>query len=76
MIYALLIFFPQLAVTVRRLHDIGKSGVLILIVFIPFIGSFWLLILSCMEGQSRNNRWGIDPKGKGVHNLIDQIGKE
>ena len=41
-IYAALIMIPSWAVTVRRLHDVGKSGFFLLIQFIPFIGSLWL----------------------------------
>jgi uncharacterized membrane protein YhaH (DUF805 family) len=52
MLYSLLIFIPALAVTVRRLHDIGKSGLMIFIAFIPFIGVFWLLFLLLKKGDS------------------------
>ena len=46
MLYSLFIFIPALAVTVRRLHDVGKSGWMLLIIFIPLIGlSIWLLYL-------------------------------
>ena len=55
-------FIPSLAVLVRRLHDVGKSGWFYLIVLIPFIGAIWLLILYCTEGQKENNKWGPDPK--------------
>ena len=55
-------FIPSLAVLVRRLHDVGKSGWFYLIVLIPFIGVIWLLILYCTEGQKEDNKWGSDPK--------------
>jgi len=50
-LYALLVFIPALAVTVRRLHDVGKSGWMMLIVFIPFIGAIWLLVLLLQRGD-------------------------
>jgi uncharacterized membrane protein YhaH (DUF805 family) len=75
-IYSLLVFIPGLAVSIRRLHDIGKSGWYILLVFLPFIGWIWLLILWCMEGESRPNTWGENPKGIGNDRMINQIGKE
>ena len=50
-LYSLLIFIPALAVTVRRLHDVGKSGWMMLIAFIPF-GVIWLLILLLQKGDS------------------------
>ena len=61
-ICGLIHFIPGLAVIVRRLHDVGKSGWFYLIVLIPFIGVIWLLILYCTEGQKENNKWGPDPK--------------
>ena len=44
-IYSLWVFLPSLAITVRRLHDIGKSWWWILISLIPFIWAIWLFIL-------------------------------
>ena len=55
-------FIPSLAVVVRRLHDVGKSGWFYLLILIPFIGWLWLLILYCIEGQKQDNKWGPDPK--------------
>ena len=76
----LLYFFgtllPSIAVTVRRLHDTGKSGWWYLINFIPYIGKFILLIFACMEGDARTNQWGANPKGRGNYRDIDLIGKE
>lgn len=43
---------PSLAATVRRLHDIGKSGKMIFVAFIPMVGSIWLLILLCKKSKS------------------------
>ena len=55
-------FIPSLAVVVRRLHDVGKSGWFYLLVLIPLIGWAWLFILYCIEGQKEDNKWGPDPK--------------
>jgi uncharacterized membrane protein YhaH (DUF805 family) len=41
-LYSLFIFLPNLAVTIRRLHDTGRSGWWVLIVFFPLIG--WLIL--------------------------------
>jgi uncharacterized membrane protein YhaH (DUF805 family) len=62
-VYSLAIFLPALAVTVRRLHDTGKSGFWIFIALIPLIGSIWLLVLLCTEGTAGENKYGPDPKG-------------
>ena len=76
-IYALLAlatFIPGLAVGIRRLHDVGKSGWFYLIIFIPIIGIIWLLILFFTEGTQGPNQYGPDPKGN--HSEIDQIGQQ
>ncbi len=59
---ALGIFLPGLAVAVRRLHDINKSGWYYLVSFIPFIGSIILLVWFCTEGTRGSNQYGPDPK--------------
>lgn len=61
-IASLALFIPSLAVQVRRLHDIGKSGWYIFIVFIPLVGIILLLIWLCREGTPNNNQFGPSPK--------------
>ncbi|MBC8753620.1 DUF805 domain-containing protein [Kordia sp. YSTF-M3] len=61
-IYGLGILIPNLAVIVRRLHDTGNSGWMILIQLIPLVGGIWLLVLMCTEGQVGPNEYGPDPK--------------
>ena len=58
-VYSLVVFLPSLAVTVRRLHDIGKSGWLYLIVFIPCVGPFILLYYLCEKSESEENIYGL-----------------
>ena len=53
---------PGLAVVVRRLHDVGKSGWFYFILLIPIIGVLWLLVLLCTEGKKEDNKWGTNPK--------------
>lgn len=74
--YALLAFIPSLAVNVRRLHDTGRSGWYILINLIPLAGFIWYLVLMCLEGEQKINRWGDNPKGIGNDLAIDKIGTE
>ncbi|KAA8995177.1 DUF805 domain-containing protein [Affinibrenneria salicis] len=62
MIYALAILLPGLAVTVRRLHDIGKSGWWILISMVPFVGGLVLVAFTCMDSQPAENQFGPNPK--------------
>nr|WP_280638273.1 DUF805 domain-containing protein [Hymenobacter sp. 5317J-9] len=61
---AVALFIPGLAVGVRRLHDVGKSGWFTLIVFVPLVGAIWLLVLACTEGTPGPNQYGEDPKGR------------
>jgi len=61
-IYILAILIPSLAVAVRRLHDVGKSGWMYLIVFIPIIGAFWLLYLFVLDSNQGDNQYGPNPK--------------
>ncbi|PQB06912.1 hypothetical protein BST83_06915 [Polaribacter filamentus] len=75
-VYSLLVFIPSLAVAVRRLHDVGKSGWYYLLIFIPIIGWIWLLVLLVTEGESNSNKWGENPKGIGNESIINQIGLE
>ena len=62
-IYGLAIIIPSLAVTVRRLHDIDRSGWWIFINLIPLIGAIVLLVFAVSEGTPGNNRYGPNPKG-------------
>lgn len=61
-IYALVLFIPGLAVAVRRLHDIGKSGWMILIALIPVIGAIWILVLMLTDSKLGKNQYGENPK--------------
>ena len=61
-IFSLATILPSLAVSVRRLHDIGKSGKILFIIFIPLIGAIWLLVLTLKDSQPGENKWGPNPK--------------
>lgn len=61
-LYFLAIFVPSLAVCVRRLHDVGKSGWFYLISLIPLVGTIWILILFCKDGDAGTNEYGANPK--------------
>jgi uncharacterized membrane protein YhaH (DUF805 family) len=63
LIYLLAMMIPSLAVAVRRLHDVGKSGWMILISFIPLIGTIWLLVLLVSDSTPGENQYGANPKG-------------
>jgi uncharacterized membrane protein YhaH (DUF805 family)/predicted RNA-binding Zn-ribbon protein involved in translation (DUF1610 family) len=61
-IYQIVIFLPSLAVLVRRLHDTGKSGWMVLIILIPIVGFIILFILLIRDSQPGDNQYGPNPK--------------
>ncbi|MBR3938832.1 MAG: DUF805 domain-containing protein [Bacteroidales bacterium] len=63
-IYSIAALIPGLAVGVRRLHDIGKSGWWLLIALVPIIGWIWLIVLCIQDSQAGVNEWGPNPKGE------------
>jgi uncharacterized membrane protein YhaH (DUF805 family) len=65
-LFWLVSFVPGLAVAVRRLHDVDRSGMWLLLMFVPFVGWFTLLIFMCLDGTPGGNRFGADPKARGV----------
>jgi len=61
-LYVAAVLIPGLAVAVRRLHDVGKSGWMILVVLIPFAGAIWLLVLMVTDSNAGDNEYGANPK--------------
>ena len=57
-ILQLIYFLPSLAITCRRLHDVGKSGLTFLLIFIPFVGVFVLLSNLVKKGDASINVYG------------------
>jgi uncharacterized membrane protein YhaH (DUF805 family) len=57
------LFLPGLAVTVRRLHDIGKSGWFYLFILIPLVGPILLLVWFCQDSDGGDNQYGPNPLG-------------
>lgn len=64
-LYSLAVLLPALAVTVRRLHDIGKSGWWILLSLIPIVGSIIVLVFTCLDSEPTDNQYGPNPKFSG-----------
>jgi uncharacterized membrane protein YhaH (DUF805 family) len=60
MIWMLINLLPGLALMVRRLHDVGRSGWWALILLIPLIGAIVLLVWLCSRGTTGPNRFGRD----------------
>lgn len=61
-VYLLGTLIPSLALSVRRLHDVGKSGWWLLLSFVPF-GSLVLLFWAVSDSKPGDNAYGPNPKG-------------
>jgi uncharacterized membrane protein YhaH (DUF805 family) len=61
-VYSLLLLIPSISVTVRRLHDTGRTGWWILIGLIPLIGGIVLLVFMLLDSQPEANEYGPNPK--------------
>ena len=62
MIASLVLFLPSIALGVRRLHDIGRTGWWMLLVFIPLIGWLILIVFYCTKSKAEPNKWGPEPQ--------------
>ncbi|WP_333773776.1 DUF805 domain-containing protein [Streptomyces sp. IBSBF 3136] len=62
LIYSLAVLLPGLGVTVRRLHDTGRSGWWIFISLIPLVGAIILIVFLASEGKAEPNKYGANPK--------------
>ncbi len=62
-IYFFICIAPFISVGTRRMHDIGRSGWWILLVFVPIIGLICLLVLFFRDSEPGENQWGENPKG-------------
>jgi uncharacterized membrane protein YhaH (DUF805 family) len=68
--FGLVSFIPALSITIRRLHDIGKSGWWYFIAFVPLIGGLILLIFTLLDSDPDRNEYGPNPKVPGRATVI------
>lgn len=61
-IFSLVILIPSLSVTVRRLHDIGRTGWWLLLILIPVLGWIALFVFMLLDSESGSNKYGPNPK--------------
>jgi uncharacterized membrane protein YhaH (DUF805 family) len=59
--FSLATLLPSIAVGVRRLHDIDRSGWWVLIWLVPLIGWIFIVIWGCTRGDEGPNRFGLNP---------------
>ncbi|MFI8236139.1 DUF805 domain-containing protein [Streptomyces sp. NPDC085866] len=67
LIYTLAVLLPGLGVTIRRLHDTGRSGWWIFISLIPLVGTIILIVFLATEGKAEQNQYGPNPKYAPAH---------
>ena len=60
-LFVLGMILPSLAVGIRRLHDIDRTGWWVLLWFVPIVGIIVLLVFFVQRGTSGANRFGADP---------------
>jgi uncharacterized membrane protein YhaH (DUF805 family) len=60
-LFCLAIVLPSIAVGIRRLHDIGRSGWWMLLNLIPLVGLV-LFVFACFDSQPGDNAYGPNPK--------------
>ena len=61
-IFSLAILIPSIAVSVRRLHDIDRTGWWVLIALVPLVGWIVLLVFHVQDSTPGTNRYGPNPK--------------
>ena len=60
--FVLLTLAPSISLTVRRLHDVGASGAIYLVKFIPYVGGLIVLIITLLDSKPGANQYGPNPK--------------
>lgn len=61
-LYTLAVLIPSIAVSVRRLHDTGRSGWWVLVALVPLIGAIVLLVFMVQGSKAGQNQYGANPK--------------
>lgn len=67
----LLMFLPLLALSVRRLHDLDKSGWWYLLLCVPIVGVFFLVFWFTARGTEGENRFGADPLSPDLERVFE-----
>ena len=67
LVVSLALLLPGIAVTLRRLHDTGRTGWWIWIALVPIVGAIVLIVFLCQDSQPGENRYGPSPKAGPVY---------
>jgi uncharacterized membrane protein YhaH (DUF805 family) len=71
-LFSLAVLIPSIAVSVRRLHDIDRTGWWVLISLVPLVGWIVLLVFHVQDGTPSPNRYGPDPKSTEYRGITAQ----
>ncbi len=63
-LYLFAVLIPSIAVSVRRLHDTGRSGWWLLIGLIPLVGVLVIFYFTVLDSEPGANQYGPNPKGE------------
>jgi uncharacterized membrane protein YhaH (DUF805 family) len=71
-VYSLAVLLPTIGVSVRRLHDTGRSGWWLLVGLVPLVGPIVLVVFAVQDGNPGANAYGPSPKAQpgAVHQTI------
>lgn len=61
-LWSLAVLLPGIAVGIRRLHDINKSGWWLLISLVPIVGTILVIVWCCKDSDPGENQYGPNPK--------------
>lgn len=70
-LYILGTFLPSLAITVRRMHDVGISGWVYLVSLVPYIGGLVIFVISVIDTQVGTNAYGPSPKENVQQDMVE-----
>lgn len=73
-LYTLAVLLPSIAVTVRRLHDTGRSGWWFLIFLVPVIGAIVLLVFMVLDSKPGQNQYGENQRGQLPNEVAQRVG--
>jgi len=62
-LFMLATILPGMAITIRRIHDIGLSGWFYLLILVPSVGGLIIFVFSLIPSQKNDNKWGPLPEG-------------
>jgi uncharacterized membrane protein YhaH (DUF805 family)/cold shock CspA family protein len=65
-LFVLATLLPSIAVTIRRIHDLGLSGWFYLLILLPYVGGLIIFVFTLIPSQKHENRWGPVPAGVNI----------